>query len=154
MLGFHHAFFAAVVHFDLPQIAVFAFERTFAVQAFHFVFLKQEGDAAGQFADDTVFALDHLGRIKRHAGYLNAVLGKIVLGGMEMLGRLQQGFGGNAADIQAGAAQSRGIARFVDARVDTGGFETQLGGADGGDITAGAGADDNNVELGHDVSFI
>ena len=68
---------------------------------------------------------------------------------MEMLGRLQQGFGRNAAHVQAGAAQSGGIAGLVHAGIDTGGFETQLRGADGGNITAGAGTDDHYVELRH-----
>jgi hypothetical protein len=62
---------------------------------------------------------------------------------------LQQGFGRNTADVQAGAAQRGRVACFVDARIDTGGFKTQLGGADGGNVSAGTCADDYYIVLRH-----
>ena len=55
--------------------------------------------------------------------------------------RLQQRLGGNAPHIQAGSAE--GAAHF-----DTGGFEAQLSGFDGGDVAAGTAADDDYVILG------
>ena len=104
MLGFHHAFLAFVVHFNLVQITVFADKRTFAVQAFYFVLFKQESHAAGELVDDTVFALHHFGGIKFYVAHADAVFGKIVLRRMEMLARLQQCFRGNTTHVQAGTA--------------------------------------------------
>ena len=78
------------------------------------------------------------------------MFGKIVLRGVEVFGRLQQGFGGDAAYVQAGATQRGGVAFFVYACIDADGFETELGGADGGDIAAGACADYGDIVLlGH-----
>src|SRR5690242_4440444 len=59
------------------------------------------------------------------------------------LGRAQQCFGRDAAPIQADAAEIR----FLDDR----GLEAELRGADRGDVAAGAGADDDDVEgcVGH-----
>ena len=151
MFGFDGGFFAFVVDVDLPEIAVFALKRTEAEEAFHFVFLEQEFNAAREFGNNGVFALNHFGCVKVQAACADAVFGKIVLRGMEMFGRLQQGFGRNAAHVQASTAQCRRIARFIDTRIDTRGFETQLRGADGRHITAGARTNDNNVELRHDV---
>ena len=151
VFGFDDGFFALVVHFDLVEIAVFAFKRTLAVQAGYFVFLEQKGDATGEFGHNRVFALDHFGGIKFHVAHADAVFGKIMLRGVEVFARLQQGFGRDTAHVQAGAAQCGGVAFFVYARVDAGGFETELGGTDGGNVSAGAGADNDNVELRHGV---
>jgi hypothetical protein len=58
------------------------------------------------------------------------------------LGRLQQRLGGDAAPVQADAAGPLAL----DAR----GLQAQLRAADGGDIPAGAGPDDHQIEfLGH-----
>src|SRR5205814_5021256 len=46
--------------------------------------------------------------------------------------------GGDAADVEAGAAQRRPL-------LDAGDFEAELGGADGGDVAAGAGPDHDQV---------
>ena len=54
---------------------------------------------------------------------------------------VQQRLGRDAADVEAGAAM--GLALF-----DDGGLQAELGGADGADIAAGAGADDNEI-VGH-----
>src|SRR5438874_12954944 len=63
------------------------------------------------------------------------------------LGRAQQRLGRNAAPVEADAAE---IGFFHDR-----GLEAELGGADGGDIAAGAGADDDDVEgrVGHGYSL-
>ena len=74
------------------------------------------------------------------------MFGKIVLRGVKMLGRLQQGFGWNAAHVQASAAQRGGIARFVFARINAHGFEAQLRGANGGDVATWPRADNGNVK--------
>jgi hypothetical protein len=62
----------------------------------------------------------------------------VVFGEEEFFGGVEEGLGGDAADAEAGAAEA---VFFVDA----GGFEAELGGADGGDVSAGASADDDEV---------
>ncbi len=69
-----------------------------------------------------------------------------MFGLMQLVAGMQQRFGGDAADIQAGAAQ--GFAPF-----DAGGLEPQLRAADGADIAAGAGADYDDIIAGHGASF-
>jgi hypothetical protein len=59
---------------------------------------------------------------------------------MPLVRRLEQRLRGNAADIQAGAAQGAAL-------LDAGGLEAELGRTDGGDITARAAADDDDVEI-------
>ena len=131
------------------EIAVFAFKAAFAEKAGHFVFLKQKFHAAGELGHNRIFALNHFGRIKGQTLYADAVLGKIVLRGVEMLGRLQQCFGRNASHIQTGAAERGRITGFVHTGVNIGGAETELGSTNGGNIAAGAGADNHYVKLRH-----
>ena len=149
VFGFDNGFFAFVIDFDLVGIAVFSGKRSRTEQAGYFVFLEQEFHAAGELGYDGVFARNHFRRVKFDVADADAVFGEIMLRGVEMFAGLQQGFGRNAADVQAGAAQRGRIACFVDARIDTGGFETQLGGADGGNVSAGACADDYYIVLRH-----
>ncbi len=85
VFGFDNGFFAVVVHFDLIEIAVFAFKAAFAEKAGHFVFLKQKFHAAGELGHNRIFALNHFGRIKGQTAHADAVLGKIVLCGVKML---------------------------------------------------------------------
>lgn len=51
---------------------------------------------------------------------------------------MEKCLGGNTTDVETGAAES---ATFLDA----GGFETELGSFDGGDISAGSTTDDDDV---------
>ena len=64
-----------------------------------------------------------------------------MFGIMIMMRRLQQGFGGDTSDVETGSSQCA-------AHFDTGGFETELSGFDGGYVSAGAAADDYDVVLG------
>ena len=57
---------------------------------------------------------------------------------VEHLGGVKQRLRGNAADVEARAAER--LAHF-----DDGDLHPKLGGADRADVTAGAGADDNEV---------
>ena len=59
------------------------------------------------------------------------------------LGRVEQGFGGNAADVEADAAE-------LGILFDDGGFESVLGGAHGGRIAAGA-APDHDYVVAHGI---
>ena len=137
----------AVVHIQQPFVARLACKRGAPENAFNFVLLKQKFNPACELVHNRVFALNHFGGIHFQAACKrDAVFGEIVLRGVKMLGRLQQGFGRNAAHVQASAAQRGGIARFVFARVDAHGFEAQLRGADGCDVAARPCADNGNVK--------
>jgi hypothetical protein len=59
---------------------------------------------------------------------------------------MQQSLGGNAANVQAGAAIGRAL-------FDDSDLETELCSLDGANITAGAGTD-NNYIISHLISFI
>ena len=102
------------------------------------VLLEQPGDAAGEVLDDLVLALEHGAEVEFDLGQLDAELGGVVLGlGVELAG-VEQGLAGDAADVEAGAAE-RG------ALLDAGDLLAELGGADGGDVAAGTGPDDDQI---------
>ena len=63
----------------------------------------------------------------------------LVLDLVIQLGPGDEGLGGDAAPVQADAAEL--------VTLDTGHAEAQLGGADGGDVAGGAAADDDEVEV-------
>ncbi len=90
----------------------------------------------------------HLGQVQLGL-HLDADAGELDVGGLIELRGVQQGLGGHAADVQAGAAQ-RG------ALLDQGGLEAQLAGADGGVVAARPAPDDHHViglgsGVGHEV---
>jgi len=65
--------------------------------------------------------------------------GEAVGGEMEIFAGGQECLAGDAADIEAGAAEGLGF-------FNAGGFESELGRANGGYITGGAGTDDDEVK--------
>ena len=83
--------------------------------------------------------------VELQALHLDAVVGEVVPGLLVVLRGLQQRLGGDAADVEAGAAERRlavGVLPFVDAGV----AEAELRGADRGDVAAGPAADHDDVE--------
>ena len=100
--------------------------------------LEQEFDALGELAH-------HLGLLRHHGGQiefdlgLDAQLGEIGLGFVEALAGMQQRLGGNAADVQAGAAEAAAL-------VDAGAGKAKLAQPDRGVIAAGAAADHDCIE--------
>ncbi len=110
---------------------------------FDLVLAHEVGDAVGQPVGDFAAALDHARKIEA-----DIVGGQPELGGAPhrcvKLGGAQQRLGRDAAPIQADAAEMLAL--------DDRGFQAELRGADGGDITAGASADDCQIEarLGHE----
>src|SRR5690606_21571122 len=108
-------------------------------------------DAVVVLLDDRVLAADQRIELQRHALDLDAVVGKVMVDLLEMLGRLQQRLGRNAAHVGARAAGSRPALPVLPG-IDASDGHTELSGANGGDITAGASTDDDDVKLfGHDV---
>ncbi len=108
---------------------------------FHFIFFEQELDALGVLFYDFVFARKDIAPIDLQAADLEAQL-RAVFEMVVNVGVMEQHFGGDAADVQAGAAEE-GI--FLDDY----GLEAQFAGTDGGHIPARSAADNCHVVLCH-----
>ena len=98
-------------------------------------------DAARQAGDDAVLPAHHRLQVQLCLSHLDAVSGYCVSDLVVQLTGVEQRFGRDTADVEAGATQ-RCIA------LDAGGAEAELGGADRGNIAARAAADDREVERG------
>ena len=110
------------------------------------VLFEQVQDSIVVLLHDGVFAGQHFGDVHLHAGGGDAVLCEVMVGVVKMFAGLQQGLGGYATDVGAGAAGC-GAAGRVFPLVDTGHVEAQLGRTNGRDIAAGACADDDDIKL-------
>ena len=95
-------------------------------------FLRQRADALSQFVDDRLFPGAQFIEIDFGRAEADAV-GLGCVGLADQLSRMQQGFGGNAAAIQANSAQT-----FV--LVDQNDFPAFVSGVEGGCVPAGTGA--------------
>ena len=117
------------------------------------VLLEQELDAFGQTGDDAIFPrlhLRHVDRDARRAGARRSVADRDapvfrVLHDLQRMRMLEQRLGRNAAHQQARAAE-----RFL--FFDDGRFQTELRGANGGDVAARPRTDDDDVVVGHRLS--
>ena len=106
-----------------------------AMDHLHLVFFQQCGDAGGQAVNDAVFPFHALADVQSRYIHLNAQLRALAMvhGLLELLGHMDQRLGGNAANVQAGAAQCLAFHQN--------GGDAQLACANRRDITAGAAAD-------------
>ena len=98
--------------------------------------------------DDGVLALEHVGPVDlRRGDVVDAEFGTM-LEVVPDFGAEKEGFGGDAADVEAGAAE-------LVCALDEGGLEPELAGADGGCVACGPAADDGYVvnDLWHWGSF-
>src|SRR5690606_39506231 len=100
------------------------------------VFLHQVGDALGQPPGHGAAVGHQLGDVEAHVVDAEAKGGGAVQG-VGHLGAPEQRLGGNAAPVEAYAAE---VLPF-----NQGGLEPQLGGADGGHVAAGAAAHHHQV---------
>ena len=121
-------------------------ESARSMEKLHLVFLEQVDDASVVLFDHLVLAGDHGGNIHLERAGADAVLGKMHVRVLEVFGALQQGLGWNAAHIGTGAAWSRPALRVAPV-VDASHFLAQLRCTDGRDVAAGAGANDDDVEI-------
>ena len=119
-------------------------DRAPALEPGDLVLLEQELDALGVLADDVVLVGQHLVPVDRHLGAHEAHFLKVFMGFVQRVAGVQQRLRGDATDVQAGAAER--VAAF-----DNGGLQSQLGAADGADIAPRTGADDDDVEVCHEV---
>ena len=121
-------------------------EAAAAVEERDLVALQQLRDAAGELLHHGVLALEHGRDVDARAFDRDAVRGVVVLQVVVMLAGVEQGLGRDAADVEAGAARRR-LAVLAGELVDAGRLQAELRGADRGDVAAGAGADDDDVEF-------
>ena len=113
-------------------------DRAGALDGIDLVLLEQEGDAGGVGFDHLILVGHHRLQIELRRADLDAEALELVPGHVEHLGRVEQRLGGDAADIEAGAAKGRHL-------LDDRHLEAELGGLDGADIAAGAAADDGEI---------
>ena len=110
-----------------------------AVDRLDLVLLEEAADAVGEPLDDRVLASQHRREVELDLADLDAVLGELRAGEEEQLAGVEQGLARDAADVEAGAAEGGAL-------LDAGHLHPKLSGADGGDIAAGAGSNDDQVE--------
>ncbi len=101
-------------------------------------FLKRKATPAVLAVDHPILLRHHGRQIELDARNLDAVAGKAVAGLMEALRGEEQRLGGDAADIEAGAAQGLAL-------LDAGRLQPELGRADRRDIAARSAADHHQI---------
>ena len=139
------AFASSVVSLSDPLTTTLPWPamRPAALDGRDLVLLEEIGDAVGVAFDDLVLAGQHGGKVEADVADLDAVTAEVSLGlGVDFAG-IEHRLAGDAADVEAGAAQRGPL-------LDAGDLHAELGRADGGDVAAGAGADHHQVvTLGH-----
>ena len=128
----------ATGHFDLAG----AEDLAGTADDFDLVLLHQELDALDVTVDALLLEVHHGRQIELRRGNADAHLRKGMPGFLEHLGRMQQRLRRHAADIEAGAAERRIL-------LDHGDFHAELRRAHRADISAGPGADDDEIVSGH-----
>ena len=109
------------------------------------VLLQEKAHAVHIGADRVVLVLHHGGHIELGLADADAERRKVMGGDLEHFRGVQQGLGGDAADVEASAAMGLAL-------LDDGHLHAELGRADGADIAAGAGSNDDEI-VGHGDRF-
>ena len=130
----------------MRDLAVRALDRDFAgrgdprlaLKPVNLVLLQQEGDAGDIGGNRVVLVLHHRAHVERGLADDDAERGHAMPRLVEHFRGVQQGLGGDAADVEAGAAQRRAL-------LDHGDLHAELRRADRADIAAGTGADNDDV---------
>ena len=117
--------------------AVGTVQAAVAVVDAYLVLLEKMADAIGELAGDGARALDDLLQVETDVVGGEAELVEMMQQVID-LGRTEQRLGGDAAPVEADAAEMFAF--------DHGRRHAELGGADGGDVAARAAADDDDVE--------
>src|SRR5713226_4700932 len=138
---FNRGFFAVL--FDTDLAGTFIASPT--LHKFHFVFLKQKLDSLGVLLDDFVFAGHHVGPIYFQSDHFKSQL-RAILEMVVNIGMVQQDFGGNTSDVQAGATQKRVF-------LDDYSLQPEFASANRGHIAAGPATDNRYVVLCHTPSL-
>src|SRR5574343_613396 len=140
---------------DLPVVAFLANEGTMASQEGDLVLLQQHLDAAGQLIHDAILACLHGRHVDGCLADLDALRFEAVIGFLKQVRGVQQGFGRDAAHVQAGAAKARLTLRVgIGIGFGTSCRETELRSTDSSNVAAGATANNEHVKLlGHVTTF-
>ncbi len=115
-----------------------------AMEGVDLVLLEQELDALGVALDTLILEVQHRFQVELRLADADAHLAEGVSGFLEQFGGVQQCLRRNAADIETRAAEG---GPFFDHR----GFQAQLRRANGADIAAGAGADNDEIVSSHET---
>src|SRR5690606_1250145 len=136
---------ALAVHLD----AVRRGDPARALQPVDLVLPEEELDALDVGLDHLVLVGEHGLQVELDLADLDPEAGERVLRLLELLAGLQERLGGNAADVEAGAAERRALFHAGD-------LEPELRRADRADVAAGPGADHDEVvsRLGHSLSSV
>ncbi len=129
---------SAAFHLDLAGRG----DAAGAVERLDLVLLEQERDAVDVAFDVLRLVAKQHGKIDARLADLDPHLGKTAARFFVELRSVQQGLRRNAADVEAGAAEGRILFHH-------GGLQAELRRANGADITAGAGADDDEIVSHH-----
>ena len=121
---------------DVDEVA--GAQRAAPLRPRDLVLPEEELDALRVLRHDVVLALEHAREVDLDVADADAVLGGVLAQELDVLGRVEERLGRDAADVDAGAAE-----RLV--HLDADGVEAKLGGADGGNVSARAAADDDDV---------
>ena len=104
------------------------------------VLLHEVFNTLGETTDGLLLALHKLREVDRDGACHDAKVLELVLGLVEFVSRVQQSFRGNAANIEAGTAESTTL-------LNADGFETALTSLDSGNIASWTTTDDSEVIL-------
>ena len=105
----------------------------------HLALTRERGQAAGEALDDAFLPVAQAGEFDLRRAEGDAMRGHR-LGFVDDLGHMQQRLGGDAADIEADAAQRRAL-------VDQHDLLSEVRGPERGGVAAGAGAEHEHVAI-------
>ena len=101
-------------------------------------FLNRKATPLTLAGDRLVLVLHHRGEVELGRGDDDAERAEAMRRLLEHFGSVEQRLRGNAADVEAGAAERLFL-------LDDGDLHAELGGADGADVTAGSRPDDDEI---------
>lgn len=127
---------AAVVESDLDSGG--AAEATGTLDIVDLVLLEETLDTLGETSDGARLGLEHGLEVERDGADVNPAVLEVVLSLVVEVRVVQHGLGRDASDVEAGTSKRATL-------LDTGGLETELSSLDGGDITTGTTADDDDI---------
>ena len=117
---------------------------------FHLVLAQQSGNPTSQRPHHLVLARQHLAQVELDVSRLDAVGRQEVVEVVIVVRRIEKRLGRDAPDVQARAAERRLAAR-IEPCVDARGAEPELRGPNRRNVSAGAGPDDDDIEVVHEL---
>src|ERR1700688_2110063 len=112
-------------------------DRRVGFEIIDLVFLEEEAHAFGELVGGGARACDHFFEIEADLAYFDAVFFRRAANRVHRARGVEQRFGGDASPVKAYAARAVAL--------DDGDSHFELGGANRGDVSAGAGADYDEI---------